>query len=181
MNKKVLTRIIILLVVAGIVLIWVLSYNKYNKIQEIKENYQSLPEFNFYSFDNDTLLPASLKEDMYTVILFFDPHCDYCALELNALEKDIEKFEGVQIALISPVVVDTLRLYKKQFDFTAMQDVDMYYAEEEYLVKKFRNFGVPSTFIYDPDNKLIQEFLGFTKTHDILEVLKPETNTETTN
>lgn len=171
MNKKKLTRLVLLFITIGIVSIWVLSYNKYHRIQETKENYQSLPDFTFYSFDQDTLIPASLKNDMKKVIIFFDPHCDYCALEINALEKDITQFRGIQIALISPAQPDTLRLYKKRFDFTNMPDVGMYYAAEEHLIEKFRNFGVPSTFIYNENNLLIKEFIGFTKMDEILEVL----------
>lgn len=110
---------------------------------------------------------------MPKVILFFDPYCDYCALELYALQESIDKFEGVQIALISPAVADTLRTYKTQFDFTSMPNVEMYYAEGDHLEEKFRNFGVPSTFIYNPDNKLIKEFIGFTRTDEILKVLTP--------
>jgi thioredoxin-related protein len=172
MKKKTITRIIIFFVITAVGLSWVLTYQEYGKLNEIKQNYQTLPEFDFYSFDSDELIPAKFKEGMNTMILFFEPDCDYCLFELKALKKDIGKFKNTQIALISSASIDSLRQYKKQYDFSFIPNVNMYYADESQLINNFRNFIVPSIYIYNTNNELIEEFIGYTKMSELINSLE---------
>ncbi len=167
MKKKIIISIIILIIAT----IWVLSYKLYVKSEEKKEHYQTLPNFTFYSLEKDSLEKASLQKNMYSVIIFFDSHCDYCQLELKSIEKNIDKFKDIQIAMISSQPADTIKTFKKQFNFSAIPNTGMYYADLKELVEKFIKYSVPSVFVYDPEGKLAQQFTGYTKTDKILEVI----------
>ena len=167
MKKKIIISAIILIIAT----IWFFSYKQYIKDEKNKEQYQTLPNFTFYSIEKDSLEKATLQKNMNSVLIFFDSHCDYCKLELGAIEKNIENFNNTQIAMISSQPVDTIKLFNKQFNFSLSQNAGMYYAKSEELVEKFTKYSVPSVFIYDKNNKLLQQFTGFTKVEKILEVL----------
>jgi peroxiredoxin len=167
MKKKIIISAIIIIIAT----IWVLSYKLYVKNEEKKEHYQTLPDFAFYSLEKDSLEKASLQKNMYSVLIFFDSHCDYCKLELKSIEKNIDKFKDVQIAMISSQPADTIKAFKKQFNFSAIPNTGMYYADLKELVEKFIKYSVPSVFIYDAEDKLAKQFTGFTKVEKILEVI----------
>jgi len=171
MNKKFLKWGIIAVVVIVIAFAWIVSYKKYQQKEALKQGYQALPELSFYSIESDTIQPAVLYNDMYSVIVFFNSHCDFCKLELSSFKKHSSEIENIQFAFISSQPVDTLRNLKTKFDFSEMVGVGIYYAEETKIKEAFGTFGVPSMFVYDTDNKLVKQFNGFTRINEILQVI----------
>ncbi len=171
MNKKRVRRLLLLLVVLLLAAAWSMSYKKYREKAQLKEAYQTRPELSIYAIAEDTIEQAFLYDDMYTVMVFFNSHCDFCKLELYSFKKHKDEIENIQFAFISAESVDTLRALKEGIDFSGIVEAGIYHAKAEEVRKYYGKFGIPSMFIYDADNKLIKEFQGFTRIDDLLTVI----------
>lgn len=72
---------------------------------------KSVPFFDIIQADGSHLRLTDLMQGRPLMIVYFDPDCDHCVTFINDLRKEADKFNNVEIVLITYVQLRRLKSY----------------------------------------------------------------------
>jgi hypothetical protein len=131
-----------------------------------------LPEINYRDHYGDkkyTHVPGRKN-----LLVYFSPDCGHCDYQLQEIENNIERLNGVRIFLFTSY--NELLEYEgmnKYPDLTDMDDVVFGFVDNDEYEAKFGSNVTPTTYTTDENGEVTGRFKGRTKFIDIEEVLFP--------
>jgi peroxiredoxin len=114
-----------------------------------------LPAFSFKLADTGKLITQkSLKPNMHTLVIFFDPSCDHCELQAEWIKEALSRFGNTQFLWVSTATPKEIQAFRDKF-FKGVT-VPMYWAQDsEYRVDEYFGYTtVPSIYVYNTQNAL---------------------------
>lgn len=120
---------------------------------------QALPAYTFNLAYGGTMNTKCL-EDKPTAVMFFNPGCEHCEYEGEALSTNSGSLKEKEILMISLSPRDSIKAYAKRHRLEGIPNI--HFATDS-LAKATILFGVqsiPTTFIYGSDGKLWKRFNG---------------------
>ncbi|MBI3512364.1 MAG: redoxin domain-containing protein [Bacteroidetes bacterium] len=114
-----------------------------------------MPPFLYYTLDGKYFTIDSLKSNMKTVEIYFNPKCEHCQQEAQLISDSIKYFPKTQFIFVSRA--DSVSLKKFASDYhldsskfiTVLWDKDLLYYT--FTIAHY----TPSIHIYDEDQRLI--------------------------
>lgn len=167
MKKKiVLLMAIIVLGMTGILMYK--TINTANKKKLSKELLSSMPKIPLFELSSNTYVFKKLNRDKPTIIIYFDPWCEYCQYEAKVIRENIEKFDHAEIVMISDESTSNIKEFANEYDLKNYPQVSFYKIQSDQVLTTFGQYSVPTILIYNKEGDLVQRFDGETKIEAIL-------------
>lgn len=104
------------------------------------------------------------------ILIFFNPDCDHCQHEAQAISENKRAFEGYQMYFISGDSIQNVAKFQNDYN---LKEPNMHLGRADFM-NVYNAMGplnqVPAMFIYN-DRKKIKEFLGQTPIEEIKKFL----------
>jgi len=148
------------------------TYAKINKNRQIAENIQSLPAFYFYDLNDSLFTDARLQPDKALLIIHFHPECEFCRHEAQLIAGKINNFAPYQLLFVSYAEKKQIKDYAYEFKLSGYPNIIFLQDKDMVFTEIFGKSGIPTSFIYDKNQKLIKKFKGETKAEALLKYLE---------
>ncbi len=151
-----------------------MSFKIYNKLESkkfIETNTKSIPNIQLKSIDNQVI---NLKRNTgkFHFIFFFNTECEHCQAEVALLQKNLAEFKEAEITFISIEPLQNIKAFANKYQLINQPNITFCHIEPDVLGKQFGTLGFPTIFIYDPQNELVNKYVGETKVEALTKYLK---------
>jgi hypothetical protein len=170
MNSQ-LRKIIIFVIMAGIGFLLFTVVKAYGKKQQYVENSQSVPDLELFGIRSFDAMPAYRKG---TIIMYYNPECDYCVSEMNGFEVNQEKYQDLNLVFISSSSKGLDTTFLSNYSFYELPGRYFGYDANDLFYEKFGSRLVPATFCYDEKNQLMKAFKGEVSAELIIKYMEDE-------
>jgi hypothetical protein len=129
-----------------------------------------LPDFSFFKLDGTSFTRNNMKAGVKSIIIYFDPGCDHCQHEVEAIGKRYNEFKDVAFYLVSANEKTQISSFMQTFgkDLNGRNNVTVLHDPELQFFYKFSPTTFPAIYVYSFQGKLIKQFSGTTKVDDLL-------------
>lgn len=133
-----------------------------------------IPGFNITLPDGSTFTNNNLKKNVPTLFFLFSVDCDHCKHATEELLKQIHRFKGTQIIMVTPFSVPEMTKYYLDYHIQRYPLITMGSNTDRKLFYFFYLRYFPGLYVYDKNQKLVFNFEGTAKIDTLLHYLKPE-------
>lgn len=144
--------------------------NHYQK-KIIAKKTQTLPEFSFYTLENQLFSTKELKPETSVIISYFHPECEHCQYEAKDMVKHQQDFKNTQILMISPADINEIQQFAEKCNLQQLQNLIILHDTAYVFEDTFGESAFPTLFIYSKQHQLIKKFSGEVKAVKIIEIL----------
>lgn len=172
MSKKTILSIIAIGVVG---LLSYLGYNIITKAKEknqIAEQLQTIPEFEFLTLNQKPFTKANLKLNTNSIFIYFNSECDFCRHEAQSISDNLDNFKNVQFIFVSTEPIETIKQFSEQYNFNYQTNITFLYDNLDNFSSRFDANSIPYLLIYDQNQKLIKKHKGQLNAKGILSALQ---------
>lgn len=128
-----------------------------------------MPAVNILLVDSVSIFnPRYLPGKEPTVLVFFDPYCQYCRAETESILKDIDKFSNKQICFLSIAPMKDVRRFYEDFNMSKYSNVHVGVDIGAVYMKTFGVTTVPHTSIYSGDKLLMKVYTSNIESRQLL-------------
>lgn len=157
-------RFVFTLVAAALIAVWSCQKKKEITFPEVND----LPVLTVKKTDGSEVFIRGLAGKV--ILIFFNPDCDHCQNEAQAIAENKRFFDEYQLYFISSDSVKNIEKFSVDYQ---LQESNYHFAFVE-GIKVYNAMGpltsVPAIFVYN-DRKKIKEFLGETKIEELKKYL----------
>ena len=165
-------NIIILLIIVCIFFISIAFLYKTIQIAKQREIMrQSFPVFSLSDLHGSLFTQDSLKRNMPTLFLYFDPECGTCHSEFKQIKLNQHAFDNNQLIFFSTQPADTIIHFLNSIAFEPSLNMIFLIDDQADLMKTMEIKGPPTSFIYNRDGELIKRFDGPVKVETLINYL----------
>jgi thiol-disulfide isomerase/thioredoxin len=169
--KNLFKWVILFLVLALISLMIAGIIRKSKEGKLAKEKIETLPDFSFKTI-NDSIFSRNQIKDGPVLILFFNPECEHCQYQVQAVIKNREAISDVLVLMISNAGKEIVMDFIKSYNLIDFPRLVVLLDDTHSFDKFFGTETVPASFIYDKKLKLTKYFHGEATFETILGYLK---------
>lgn len=131
-----------------------------------------LPQFSILLTDSATWYTKNdLPKRKKTMIMLFSPDCDHCKHETELIKKNISRFRGIQIVMVTPMPFHKMREFYEHFELQQYKNITVGRDPKFFFSNYFKVHYLPFLAIYDKNYKLLKTFEGSTKWEDLVKYL----------
>jgi peroxiredoxin len=118
---------------------------------------QTIPQFQFFRFDNKPFTEQDLPKGKTVFIMFFDPDCDHCQHAIKSIGDNFQTFKKTYIFLVSIDDQDKINHFMDTYGskLKGQKNVTILRDKLQQFITKFNPVRYPSMFIYSPEKKLL--------------------------
>jgi peroxiredoxin len=162
-----------ILIFSMLVLTFVCSCSKKEKTEPVLDQKtvvvqpNDLPTMALTMLDGSQLQAKDLKGS--TVIILFQPDCDHCQREAQAIHENIKAFENYSVYFVSGATPPELDTFARQYGFSDIHNVYFASTQVQSIIDNFGQISAPSLYVYNDMGKLVTKFNGETDITQILE------------
>lgn len=117
----------------------------------------TVPDFDFYTLDNQTFTKKDLSESKMLLFIFFDVTCDHCHRAIQQFNNRHTELKNTAVYLVSldtkPAITNFLNTNAK--NLTTMKNVVILQDLKNEFITRFQPRKYPSVFLYSPQKQLI--------------------------
>jgi len=168
MWRKIITGAITMLLVSLLGYKIVSTINKKNKIQK---SIAVLPDFKFYSLENQPFTKDSLLPNQSTLFLFFNTTCEHCQYETEEILKNAGLLSKKNVLYISSQSIQEIKAFDSTYHLTSYPFIILLRDSTSNFYKIFGTSIVPSSVIYNDKGMLVKTFKGEVKIDAIINSL----------
>ncbi len=167
-----LAFVLLILVLGAIGFLGFSIYGQLQEKQAVKERIATLPEFSVVGLDGETVRSNDAAGQSPLVLTYFNTGCKFCKAEIRSMQQHKNLREISNIYLVSDEQPVVLKRFAKDFKLDSLKTVRVLYDSSKQVKKLFGIRGVPTTFVYNEDDKLLKSFKGETKAELVYELVK---------
>lgn len=130
---------------------------EHKQIEQTKIEIKHLPSFNY-----EILKPNQLETNGLKFIIFFDPDCEACQNLARIMLLEKEKFNNLNVTMLSIADKSQTELFIKRFNLSVLSTVAIGCDTDKAFKILFKTSVLPSIFIYNKKNDLIDVIQGET-------------------
>ncbi len=144
----------------------------YNAQKRIAEGISQLPPANFQSIDGQMVALTSFDPNKAVVVRYFHPDCGYCQYEASEIAAYANHFSEIQIIMVTPDdSIQRVSQFATEYNLYEIDNLIILIDPNQKFQQTFGKATLPSTYIYDRQQKLLVRFQGETHPEAILKVL----------
>lgn len=155
--------------------IGLLGYSIFTELKEkqaVSERIAMLPAFSAINFEDETVQSESIASARPVILTYFNTGCDFCQAEISSIRKHKKLHQKADIYLISDESKAGLKQFAKDFKLDSLQAIQVLHDSNKQVKELFGITGVPTSFVYNNENKLVKSFKGETKAEVLYELVK---------
>lgn len=168
MKKKIFKISVILIVGTLISYMSFRIVKKANAKKEAAESTSALPDFEFYTLQNELFTKGSLESNKPVAVLLFNTECDHCHYEVQGILKNITSFRAMQTLMISGEQTDHIEKFVNTYKLEDYPEIKVLRDKGGERLKRFGTESSPTVFIYDKSHRFSKKYTGETKPEAIL-------------
>lgn len=131
-----------------------------------------LPQFSILLTDSVTWYTKNdLPKRKKTLIMLFSPDCEHCKHETELIKKNISRFSGTQIVMVTPMPFHKMQEFYEHFELHKFKNITVGRDPKFFFSNYFKVHYLPFLAIYDKNYKLLKTFEGSTKWEDLVKYL----------
>jgi peroxiredoxin len=170
--KRKLAFIFLLFVVGAIGYLGFSIYDQLQEKQAVKERIAQLPEFSTVDLDGRAIQNDGIIREAPLILTYFNTGCEYCRAEIRSIQNHKSLQERAMIYLISDEPAKVLKQFSSEFELDSLQKIKVLQDSTAEVKELFGVKGVPNTFVYNRDGKLLKSFEGETKAEILYKLVK---------
>lgn len=163
---------LLLVVLAAIGFLGYSIYDRLEEKQAVEKRIATLPEFELVTLEGQSVNSNETAAQKFLVLTYFNTGCEFCQAEIRSMQQYRDLQEKSNIYLISDESPNVLKQFVKEFELDSVQNMEVYWDSSRAVKGIFGITGVPSTFIYDADGRLVKSFKGETKAEVLYALVK---------
>ena len=174
MNRRKIRYIggLCILLMFGLIFFFATQISRLQNIKEEKDRMMDyLPEF-----CGDDILGEQQcihqNSDRVTILVFFGTKCKRCEDEINGFYKNRSNLEDVRIILLSSESIENCTDFFVTHKLFELPNLYILRDTSGHIMRNSGISGVPATFLYDKDKRLVKRFEGEVKTETLLEYIE---------
>ena len=165
-NKRLLR---IFAVIIPVVLIGILVY-LFLGFQKKKKNVEALKSISAFSV-KDIIRNSVTQNDIpegNKVLVYFNPECEYCQMEMEELSKINEKHKDVNWIMFTDKPLEEIKSFAQKYNLDKAENIRWCNDPKSEVYLKFAMTGIPYFLGYNSENKLVHRSTGATKIEKVL-------------
>jgi cytochrome oxidase Cu insertion factor (SCO1/SenC/PrrC family) len=120
---------------------------------------------------------SEIKKHKPVMIILFSVDCEHCQHETKEITKNIKKFKGTQIVMITNFKHDEMTAFYKGYGIQHYSDIIIMGTDSTFRLNFFYQLRFwPGIYIYNKHNKLVYHNQGTTHIDTLVHYLKDENN-----
>lgn len=147
----------------------VIACGQGKKENAVNEKPSQLPAFMMTLTTGQQVMSNTLPGNL--ILVFYNPGCDHCQREAEAIRKELDAFSKHSIYFIAASPMDTITKFAADYDLAGRANVVFAKAEIPDVIREMGPLGTPSLFIYSKDRQLVKRFDGETNVEEIIKFL----------
>jgi len=118
---------------------------------------QTIPQFQFFRFNNTSFTDKDLPPGKIIFFMFFDSDCDHCQHAIKSIGDQYRAFKKTAVFLISIDDQNKINHFMNTYGskLKGQKNVTLLQDKLQQFIIKFNPVRYPSMFIYSPEKKLI--------------------------
>lgn len=160
--RKIIIIVFLLLVVSGVAYMLMNIVSGADKKQKLKAG-NTIPEFTFYTLDEQPFTQNDLAPDKAILLLHFHPQCPDCKVETTQLMKDIDGFKNDQVLMVTRSGNPKLVSFVQELELNNYNQIKVLTYKNDDFYAIFGSDVNPSYYIYNSDHVLTGFYKGSLK------------------
>jgi thioredoxin-related protein len=156
------------------ILIGSIVYSQKDSIQlPPYKRFPTVPPFKLLKIDSTSYFTkGDLKKNKPVLIILFNPDCDHCKHEIEAIVKDIDELKNVQIVMSTMMPFSLMKSFYQSYGLEKFDNITVG-QDFQYLLPTFYQIRfMPYLAMYDKKGNLLTTFEGTMKIEDLVNVFK---------
>lgn len=108
--------------------------------------------------------------DGKVMLILFQPDCDHCQHEAEAIRQRVEDFKGYDLYFLSSASLQEIERFSQDYELNGQENIHFGMVGFQAVLDNFGPIPAPSLYIYN-DGKLRRKFNGQTDVGEIVEAL----------
>ncbi len=172
MRKKLKILIPTIFILLIVFMVYKISAKKIQELKQI-EQIQNLPSFSFSNINTGKVFTdKDIEQNKQKLIIYFHPDCEFCQEQATGISKKIDDFNSFQLLFVSPADSVAIKSFSNKYALSGHQNIVFLEDKDLIFSTIFGKSGVPSSFIYNKQGKLVKEFRGEANIDELLKYLK---------
>src|SRR5699024_6478563 len=119
---------------------------------------------------------SEITKKSAVIITYFSTECPFCRAEIKSMINHELLLDNANIYLISGESIKALNQFAKTFSLDSLQAIQILHDSKSRAKKLFGVNGVPHTFVYGKQGKLLKQFEGETTANLLFGLIKRSAN-----
>lgn len=164
--------LIIIFLLLGYMSSSIYTSNKENKATA--ERVKNIPPFSFNDLHGYTFKNTDLSLQQNCLLIYFHPNCEHCQYEASLFIPNMKELSSYQILMISSDSIQNIKKFEEDYHLNEMDNIVMLHDPNYDFEKIFGTKMIPTSFIYNKNQRLKKIFKGEVKIEAILKNLEDE-------
>lgn len=115
---------------------------------------------------------AELPKNKPVLLIVFNPGCDHCQHETEAIVQNIDKFKNVHIVMASFVPLTEISKFREKYKLGNYKNIVLGQDTHYFLLSFYQGHSLPYLAFYNKKKGLISTFEGSMPIEKVLEEIK---------
>lgn len=177
--RKAIKSIILLIVILLLSYMGNSIYKSIIEKEAVAIRIRNLPTFGFKDLYGYTFKNTDLNRSQSCLLIYFHPDCEHCQYEASLFIPNMRELAPYQILMISSDLIQNIKKFEEKYHLNEMDNIVMLHDSNYDFEKIFGTKIIPTSFIYDKNQKLKKIFKGEVKIEAVLKNLEDESTEET--
>jgi thioredoxin-related protein len=133
----------------------------------------TVPPFRLLQVDSSSYFTkADLKKKKAVLIILFDPSCEHCKHETEAILNNIDSFKNVEIVMATNASFDKMKEFYEHFGLANVRNIHVGIDYQTILAPFYMIRNLPYLAMYDRKGNLISTFEGTMKIEKLVAMFR---------
>jgi thiol-disulfide isomerase/thioredoxin len=150
------------------------SYNQQENVTlPPYKRFPTVPPLKLLLLDSTSYFTKNdLKKNKPVLIIVFNPDCEHCKHETEALIKNIDSLKNIQIIMATIMPFDLMKSFYENYDLQRFQNIIVGKDVQYTLPSFYQMHFMPYLAMYDKKGNLLATFEGAMKIEDLIHTFK---------
>lgn len=135
--------------------------------------FPTIPQFSVIRQDGSAFTNEDFRKNQPILIFLFSPDCEHCQHETRQIQKNISRFRGTQILMVSPFGMPSMQSFYKTYQIAKYPEITMSNDPKRWLFTFFLLHNFPGLYVYNKKKQLLFHTEGTTPVDTLLRYLNP--------
>lgn len=137
------------------------------------KRFPTVPPFKLLEMDSTSVFSKSdLEKNKPALIMIFNPECEHCQHETEAIIKNIDAFKKIQIIMATTAPISQMKDFYAKYELEKFRNIKVGQDFQYMLPSFYMIHSLPYLAMYDKKGSLLTSFEGTTKIEELINVFK---------
>ena len=133
------------------------------------KRFPTVPPFELMNLDSSTYFKKSdLPKNQPVLIMVFNPECDHCQHQVQAMLLDMEQLKNIQMVFATPEDFNKMKAFHEKYNLAKYSNIHLGRDTKFFLPPFYRMRNLPYLALYNKKGDLITTFDGNASTEELL-------------